>query len=77
MDMDVFDVIALTIHANDNRIDSKTTIQKLIYFHTIRMDFDISDYTHYFYGPFSREVSIALEDMSSFSYIDQNILSGL
>ena len=77
MGLDVFDAIALTIHVNDDEIVSKTSIQKLVYFHTITIkDLDISDYTHYFYGPFNRQVSIALEDMSEFSYIDQNVVSG-
>ncbi len=77
MGLDVFDAIALTIHANNDEIASKTTIQKLIYFHTVTIkNLDISNYTHYFYGPFNREVSTALEDMSEFSYIDQNIISG-
>ena len=68
--------IALTIHANNNEIVSKTTVQKLIYFHTVTIkELDISNYTHHFYGPFNREVSIALEDMSEFSYIDQNVIS--
>ena len=76
MGLDVFDVIALTLHANDNEITSKTTVQKLIYFHTVMIkDLDITSYTHHFYGPFNREVSIALEDMSDFSYIEQNIIS--
>ena len=77
MGLDVFDAIALTIHANNNEIISKTTVQKLIYFHTVTIKkLDISNYTHHFYGPFNREVSTALEDMSEFSYIDQNIISG-
>ncbi len=77
MKLDVFDAIALTIHANDDQIVSKTSIQKLVYFHTLTIkDIDISGYTHYFYGPFNRQVSIALEDMSEFSYIDQNVVSG-
>lgn len=77
MGLDVFDAIALTIHANNDEIVGKTSIQKLIYFHSITIkDLDISDYTPYFYGPFNRQVSIALEDMSEFSYIDQSIVSG-
>ena len=64
MGLDVFDVIALTLYANDNEITSKTTVQKLIYFHTVMIkDLDISNYTHHFYGPFNREVSIALDLM--------------
>ncbi len=77
MGLDAFDAIALTIHANDNKIISKTTVQKLIYFHTVTIpNLDISSYIPHFYGPFNREVSTALEDMSEFSYIDQNIISG-
>jgi len=77
MGLDVFDAIALTIHANGDEITSKTSIQKLIYFHSVTIkDLDISDYTHYLYGPFNRQVSIALEDMSEFSYIEQNMVSG-
>lgn len=77
MGLDVFDAIALTIHANNNEIASKTTVQKLIYFHTVMIEnLDISNYAPHFYGPFNREVSTALEDMSEFSYIDQNIISG-
>ena len=76
MELDVFDVIALTIHANKDEITSKTTVQKLIYFHTVMIkNLDIPDYVHHYYGPFSREVSIALDDMSEFSYINQNIIS--
>ena len=76
MELDVFDVIALTIHANNDEITSKTTVQKLIYFHTVMIkNLDIPDYVHHYYGPFSREVSIALDDMSEFSYINQNIIS--
>lgn len=77
MGLDVFDAIALTLYANDNEITSKTTVQKLIYFHTVMIkNLDISKYTHHFYGPFNREVSTALEDMSEFSYINQNVISG-
>ncbi len=77
MGLDVFDAIALTIHANDDKMAGRTTVQKLVYFHTVTIkNLDISGYIHYFYGPFSREVSVALEDMSEFSYIDQNIISG-
>ena len=77
MGLDVFDAIALTIHANNDKITSKTTVQKLIYFHTVIIpNLDISRYASHFYGPFNHNVSTALEDMYEFSYIDQNIISG-
>lgn len=76
MKMDVFDAIALTIHANGNDMDYRTTVQKMIYFHTVKIEnLDISDYVHHFYGPFNSEVAAALEDMSAFSYISQGVIS--
>ena len=76
--MDVYDSIALTIEANDGKIRGRTAIQKLIYFHTVKIpNLDICSYRHYFYGPFSREVASALEDMSAFSYLNEIAFSGL
>lgn len=76
MGLDVFDAIALTLHANNDEIISKTTVQKLIYFHTVMIpNLDISNYIHHFYGPFNREVSTALADMSEFSYVEENTIS--
>ena len=80
MGLDVFDVIVLTIHANDdeNAIKGRTTIQKLIYFNTLNIrELDISNYEHYFYGPFSRKVAVALDDLVGFSFVDQNVMPGL
>lgn len=77
MGLDVYDAIALTIYArDDHRLASRTTMQKLIYFHTVIIKgLDIPRYTPHFYGPYNRNVSIALEEMSEFSYIDQRIIS--
>jgi len=76
MGLDVFDAIALTVHASNDEIASSTSMQKLIYFHSVTIkDLDVGDYTHYLYGPFNRQVSIALEDMSEFSYVEQNTVS--
>lgn len=77
MGIDVFDTIALTLYANDNnKITGRTAIQKLIYFHTMTVEnLHISDYVHYFYGPFSHYVANALESMSEFSFIDRRVIS--
>ena len=77
MGLDVFDAIGLTIHANNDEIINKNTVQKLIYFHTVTIPtLNISGYIPHFHGPFNYKVSTALEDMSEFSYIAQNIISG-
>lgn len=75
--MDVYDVIALTIHANNSEISNRTTIQKLIYFHTQKLsNIDITPYRHHFYGPFNREVASAIEEMTAFSYLNEKTLPG-
>ena len=75
--MDVFDVIALSIYSNKNRIDNRTTLQKLIYFVSIIVPtVELKPYRHYFYGPFSIEVASALEEMSAFSILNEITHSG-
>lgn len=73
--IDVYDAIALTIHANGNEIKNKLTLQKLIYLEDITLNLDLPRYTHYFYGPYNRNISKALKDMSQFSFIEQNVVS--
>ena len=75
--MNVYDTITLTIYSNDGIINGRTTIQKLIYFNSIKIsNVDIQTYTHYFYGPFSSEVAIALEKMVILSYVNEISYSG-
>jgi len=75
--LDVYDTIALTIHSNNDIIDGRTTIQKLIYFNSIIIPtINISGYKHYFYGPFNRDVASSLEEMSAFSFINEIVKSG-
>lgn len=72
MCLDVYDAISLTIHANGNKIGGRTAIQKLIYFHSVKISkLEIVPYMPHFYGPFNREVESALEEMSAFSYLDE------
>lgn len=75
--MDVYDAIALTVSSHDGKIKGRTAIQKLMYFNTIKISsLNSIRYSHYFYGPFSREVASALEDMSAFSYLNEIVYSG-
>ncbi|MCH7647209.1 MAG: hypothetical protein IIA83_01195 [Thaumarchaeota archaeon] len=75
--MDIYDAISMTIHSNENIIEGRTTIQKLLYFQTVKIPKFSIPYHHYFYGPFSRDVASALEDLSAFSYVNEIVHSGL
>lgn len=70
------DVIALTLLANEGKVTGKIAMQKLIYFQTKKIPtIKITEYVHYFYGPFSNKVAAALHDMSSFSLIHVDLIS--
>ena len=77
MSFDIYDTIAYTLSASEtSRIKSKTTMQKLIYFHTIKIpSINSLNYVPHFYGPYSNRVSIALFEMSEFSFINEKIFS--
>lgn len=76
--MDIYDAIAMTIYSNNGKIKGRTAIQKLVYFHTLKIPaLDVASYRHYFYGPFSRDVASAMEDMSAFSYVNEIVHSGI
>ena len=71
---DVYDAIALTIYANDGEISNRTTIQKLIYFHTTKLKtLSHIPYSNHFYGPFSYAVASALDEMTAFSYLNERV----
>lgn len=73
---DVYDIIALLLHANDGKLEYSATVQKLFYFYAqLSPDKKMPKYTHRFYGPFSPEVAIALDEMSEFSFIDEIVIS--
>ena len=76
--MNTYEVIALTLHSNDNSVNGRTAIQKLIYFISQNdvPGVNINSYTHYFYGPFSIDVASTLGEMSAFSYINEIVHSG-
>ena len=70
--LDVYDAIALTIHANDDTLSNRTTLQKLIYFETLQLKpLKTISYRNHFYGPFSYQVASALDEMVAFSYLHE------
>src|SRR5207249_5408194 len=69
--------IVAIIQANNGTIDGRTAIQKLAYFSKIKIpSLDVGVFRHYFYGPFSREVALGLEDMTGFSFLEERVLPG-
>lgn len=63
--LDVFDTLGLTLASNDDKIVGRTTIQKLIYFETVKIpEIKLNQpYFAYFYGPFNKNVAKSLEQM--------------
>ena len=74
--MDEYDVIGLTIGAHGGSITGRTAIQKLIYFAKVKIPSIDVTYTHHYYGPFSRNIAIGLENLTAFSYLEERNTSG-
>ena len=72
-ELDVFDTIGLTLASNDKKIVGRTTIQKLIYFETIKIpEIQLKQhYFAYFYGPFNKDVAKSLEQMVIFDILEE------
>lgn len=74
--IDVYDAIALTLRANADELSNRTTLQKLIYFETLRIKpLETIMYRNHFYGPFSHQVASALDEMLAFSYLHEHVHS--
>ncbi|RNJ75220.1 MAG: hypothetical protein EB830_06515, partial [Nitrosopumilus sp. H13] len=72
----IHDTIALFLHANNDKLEDRTAVQKMVYFYAqLSSDAEIPKYDHHFYGPFSQGVAEALDDMSEFSFIDEDVVS--
>lgn len=72
--LDVYDVIVLTIHANNNRLSGRMTLQSLIYFETLKIkDLAFIEYCPYFCGPFSDRVVSALYETVAFSQLAEHV----
>jgi len=75
--MDVYDTIATILKSNNNMINGRTALQKLAYFSKIKIaSIEITSFIHHYYGPFSREVALALDEMTAFSYIEERTRPG-
>ena len=62
----------LTMFAVGDRHVGRTALQKLIYFETVKMPSSIHYRPHY-YGPFSRDVAVALEKLVTIDCLDEEV----
>ncbi len=75
--LDVYDTIGLIISANNDEIIGRTTIQKLVYLSKEKMpQIHISPFFAYYYGPFNREVALALEKLVTLDFLQEKRCSG-
>jgi len=72
--VDVFDTVGLTLASNDDRIEGRTTLQKLIYFETVKIpEIQLKEpYFAYFYGPFNKDVAKSVEQMVVFDILEEH-----
>ncbi len=71
--VEAFDAIGLTLAANDDEIVGRTTMQKLIYFETVKIpEIKLAEpYTPYYYGPFNKDIAMSLEQMVVFDILEE------
>lgn len=74
--MDIYDMIALTIKANGGMMNRAEIIQKLVYFNTAKIsNLKICSFNNYFFGPYSGEIALTIDEMFAFSYLNKILSS--
>lgn len=70
--MDIYEIVEAILDSNNDEIVGRTAIQKLVYLSgkTIK-ELTIPVYKPHFYGPYSPDLSLALEKMVTYSFIDE------
>ena len=68
----VRETVLLVIDAAGRTLEGRTAVQKLCYFAGLALDEDLGHSAHY-YGPYSREVEVALENESFAGDLDETM----
>lgn len=63
--MDRFDLVLAMLDSNGGKVDGRTVVQKLGYFASKCTRLEGVHYRDFFYGPFSKAVALALEDLGA------------
>lgn len=69
--MEIFDILLMILRAVPEGIRGKTAIQKIGYFTSIKLKYDMNYFAH-FYGPYSRDVANTLQALRDFNFIEEN-----
>lgn len=62
-------LILMLLYASEGEIDSKTKLQKEVYFISLLLKRDLGFKAHY-YGPYSTEVEVALDELIGAGFVD-------
>ena len=69
--MNTYDVILLNIRASGETPVERTVLQKLVYLQS-NLGIEIkARYTPHYYGPYSKDVAVALADLVAFDFVDE------
>lgn len=61
------------LHSNGGEINDRTAVQKIAYFANLRLRIEGVGYKDYFYGPFSRGLAIALDNLVSSLFVRETV----
>ncbi len=76
-DLDALDILCMTLAANENEIEGRTTIQKLTYFEMQKIKgLNVNPHKAYRYGPFNTEISDGLGTLVYINVISEKRLPG-
>lgn len=70
INIEIFDILLMILHDVPEGIRGKTAIQKIAYFTSIKLKFNMNYFAH-FYGPYSRDVANTLQALSDFNFIEE------
>ena len=75
--VDTYDFVHLALLAVGGEIRGKTKLQKTVYFlGVLTGQLDVLGYRPHFYGPYSDEVTDAIERLKALGFVDENIRGG-
>ena len=64
-------------NSNGNEIIGRTAIQKLVYFtQQTHINSELPEFKAYFYGPYSPKISLVLEELVSYYFVDERKIIG-
>lgn len=75
--MDVYETVEAILDSNNGEIVGRTAIHKLVYLSEKTIDgLTLPLYKPHYYGPYSPDLSLALEKMVTYSFIDEIKIPG-